>query len=108
VELAASWALNQPQQQNGTVCRVYGTAGAIEVYTPSGALLLRDFNSKGECKENPLKPPRLVHHAAMMRHFKDCISGKATPMIGGPEGITLMQMINAVYRSSETGKSVQL
>ena len=108
LELAVSWALNQPQKQNGTVCRVYGTAGAIEVYTPSGATLLREFNAKGECKENPLKPPRLVHHAAMMRHFKDCIAGKATPMTGGPEGIAIMQMIEAVYRSNASGKSVQI
>jgi predicted dehydrogenase len=44
----------------------------------------------------------------MMRHFKDCIAGRATPSPGGPEGVALMQMIQAIYRSGETGKSVSI
>jgi len=108
LELAASWALNQPPQQNGTACRIHGTAGAIEVYTPNGAVLYRDFDDKGDCKENPLKPPKLIHHVALVRHFKDCIAGRATPEIGGPEGIALMKIVEGIYKSSEKGKSIQL
>jgi predicted dehydrogenase len=108
IELAASWALNQSPAQNGTACRIHGPAGAIEVYTPNGAVLFRDFNEKGDCKENPLKPPKLTHHAALMRHFKDCIAGRATPSIGGDEALTLMRMIEGIYRSSEKAKSMQL
>lgn len=108
IELATSWALNQPGHQNGTVCRVYGTLGAIEVYTPSGATLYHEFTPKGEYKENPLKPPKLTHHAALMRHFKECITSKSTPLCGGPEGIALMQMIDAIYRSAAGGKSVNV
>jgi predicted dehydrogenase len=108
LELAASWALNQPPQQNGTTCRLYGSEGAIEVYTPNGAVLYRDFNGSGECKENPLKPPKSIHHVALMRHFKDCIAGRATANPGGGEGIILMQMVQAIYKSSATGRSVQM
>ncbi|HEX2970851.1 MAG TPA: Gfo/Idh/MocA family oxidoreductase [Tepidisphaeraceae bacterium] len=108
LELAVSWALNQPQHQNGTVCRVYGTEGAIDVYTPQGAVLCRDFNADGRCKVNPLKPPKTTHHTALIRHFKECITGKATPCPGGAEGVTLMEMLEAIYRSSETEKSVSL
>jgi predicted dehydrogenase len=108
IELATSWALNQPPAQNGTVCRVYGTTGAIEVYTPGGATLYRDFNAKGECKENPLKPPKLVHHAALMRHFKECVARKATPVTGALEAQTVMQMIEGIYKSSATCRSVAL
>jgi predicted dehydrogenase len=108
LELAASWALNQPPQQNGTACRVHGTAGAIEVYTPAGAVIYRDFDAKGECKENPLKPPKTVHHVALARHFKDCIAGRATAIVGGQEGVTLMEMVEGIYKSGSTGKSVQL
>ena len=108
LELAASWALNQPPQQNGTACRLHGSEGAIEVYTPNGAVLYRDFDAKGDCKENPLKPPKTVHHVALMRHFKDCIAGRATPVPGGAEGITLMEMVESIYKSSSTGRSVQM
>lgn len=108
LELAASWSLNQPQHQNGTVCRVYGTAGAIEVYTPQGAVLYRDFKPDGSAKHNPLKPPKLAQHAALMRHFRECILGKAQPSAGGLQGVMLMRMMDAIYKSSATGKSANL
>jgi len=71
-------------------------------------VLYRDVDEKGECKENPLKPPKTIHHSALMRHFKDCIAGRATATPGGGEGITLMQMVEAIYKSSSTGRSVQM
>ena len=108
LELAASWALNQPPQQNGTACRLHGTQGAIEVYTPNGAVLYRDFDGKGECKENPFKPPKTIHHVALMRHFKECIAGRAAANPGGPEGIVLMQMVEGIYKSAGSGRSVQI
>jgi predicted dehydrogenase len=108
LELGTSWAINQPPQQNGTVCRVYGSEGAIEVYTPRGALLYRQFDAKGQAKEVELKPPKILHHVALMRHFRECIAGKATPSPGVTEGVTLMKMIDAIYKSGESGKSVSI
>jgi predicted dehydrogenase len=107
LELATSWALNQPPSQNGTVCRMYGTEGALEVYTPHGAVLYRNFGPKGEAKQTPLKGPKVTGHAALMRHFKECISGKASPMVGAAEGVMLMQMLEGIYKSSAAGKSIQ-
>ena len=52
------------------------------VYTPDGAVLYRSFDPKGDAKAHPLKPPKTVSHPALMRHFRDCILGKATPIIG--------------------------
>lgn len=108
LELACSWAINQAQSQNGSACRLHGTAGAIEVYTPTGPVLYHNFNAKGEYRENPLKPPKTTLYPAMMRHFKECILSKTTPSAGGAEGVTLMQMIDAIYRSAANGKSVTL
>lgn len=108
VELAASWALNQPPQQQGTLCRLFGDKGAIDVYTPQGATLYRNFDDRGQSKTAPLKPPTTTGHAALMRHFRDCIVKGAKPQIGGPEGTLLMRIIDAIYRSAETGKSVEI
>jgi predicted dehydrogenase len=44
----------------------------------------------------------------MMRHFRECILGKSTPICGGPEGILLMQMLEGIYESSEKGRSIAL
>jgi predicted dehydrogenase len=108
LELATSWALNQPPQQQGGVVRIFGTEGAIDVYTPQGAVIYRNFNAKGESKATPLKQPKVVSHAALMRHFRECIQGRATPIIGAKEGVQLMQMLEGIYKSAETGKSVSL
>jgi len=108
IELSSSWALNQPPLQQGTLCRMFGDQGSLDVYTPQGATIYRSFNAKGESKATPLKPPRTIGHTAMVRHFKDCIAGKAQPSCGVREGVTLMDLIDALYKSAESGKSVNL
>lgn len=108
LELAVSWAVNQPPRQQGTACRVHGDTGAVEVYTPQGPLLYRNFGPKGEAKETPLKLPKVVLYPAMMRHFKQCILGAARPVLGPSEGVALMQMVDAIYKSAETGKSAEV
>jgi predicted dehydrogenase len=108
LELSASWALNQPPQQRGTICRVHGEKGAIDVLTPSGAVLYRNFDDKGAAKATALKPPRVENHAALMRHFRECVHGRATPSPGSDEGIALMQIVEAIYKSAASGKSVAL
>jgi predicted dehydrogenase len=107
LELATSWSINQPPTQNGTTCRVYGSKGAVEVYTPSGAILYRNFTPKGESKETPLHQPKVTGHAALLRYHRECILGRAQP-IPPDQIITLVQMIEALYKSAETGKSVAI
>jgi predicted dehydrogenase len=104
LELSAAWAINQPPAQNGAICRVYGDKGAIEVYTPQGAMLYRDFQPNGDAKATALKPPKMIHHTAMMRHFRQCIIAGETPEIGGEQAIQLMGMMGAIYKSVGKGK----
>jgi predicted dehydrogenase len=108
LELTVSWSINQPPRRQGTVCRVHASKGAIEVYTPQGPLLYRKFGAKGEASETALKTPKVALYHAMMRHFKECIHGTAKPTLGGPESIVLMQMLDAIYKSALTGKSVEI
>jgi predicted dehydrogenase len=90
------------------VVRIFGTEGAVDVYSPQGATIYRGFNAKGDAKATSLKQPKVVSHAALMRHFKECIHGRAKPIIGASEGVQLMQMLEGIYKSAETGKSVSL
>ena len=108
LELGASWAINQPPQHQGTSCRAYGDKGAVEVYRADGPALYRGFAATGEAKETVLKLPRLTHHGAMMRHLRECLLGRATPAVGAEQGVTLMQMTDAIYKSAATGKSVDV
>lgn len=108
LELSASWALDQPPQQQGTQARIFGDGGCVDVYTPSGAILHRQFDAKGQSKPTELKSPRLTGHAAMMRRFRECILGKAQPSVSAAAGVTIMEMIDAIYRSAASGKSVSV
>jgi predicted dehydrogenase len=106
LELACSWAANQAPGQNGTACRVFGSRGAVEVYTPQGPLLYRNFDAAGNAKATPLKQPKVVGHAALLRQFRECILGNATPAVDGEQAVSLMRMIEAAYGSAESGKTV--
>jgi predicted dehydrogenase len=109
LDLSCSWAINQPPRQHGTVCRIHGDQGAVEVYTPSGPLLYRHFTPDGKAKESPLKLPKLVQYPALMRHLKTCIADLcSTPSPSAADGLLLMQMIDAMYKSIQTGKSAHV
>ena len=108
LELATSWAINQPPHHQGAVCRIHGDAAAVDVYTSHGATIYRGFDEKGHAKPTPLKGPKTVLHTALMRHFRECVLGKAQPITGPAQGVQLMQMVEALYKSGETGKSVEI
>jgi predicted dehydrogenase len=108
LELSASWAVNQPPHQNGKLCRLYGEAGAIDLYTRQGPVLYRDYSANGDARETLMKLPKVAPYPAMMRHFRECIQGKATPLAGADYGLALMQMIDAIYKSAATGKSAEV
>ena len=108
LELSASWAINQPPAQNGTLCRIHGTEGTVDVYTRQGPVLHRKFTQRGESKEVPLKTPKVAGYHAMMRHFRECIQGKAQPLVGPDAGVMLMSMVDAIYKSAATGRSVEI
>jgi predicted dehydrogenase len=52
--------------------------------------------------------PKVVNYHAMMRHFREAIAGKAKPLVGPESGVSLMTLIDAIYKSAATGRSVEL
>jgi len=107
--LEASWAWNLPP---GTMKLLAGTKGGaqldpLKIYTESdGVVLDTELAASGMPaaygggKTNPFH--------AETDHFVHVIQG-AEDLLATPEhGIHLMQMLNAVYASAETGKEVRL
>lgn len=107
-EISVAWAGNQPASQIGTSCRLSGETGAIDLYTPQGPTIYRGFTDQGESKSMPMKQPKSAGYLALMRHFKECIAGKATPVTGAETGVAWMQIMDAVYKSAESGKVVRV
>jgi predicted dehydrogenase len=108
IELSSSWAINQPPRHQGTSCRVHGDKGAVEVYLHGGPVLYRNFTAKAELKESPLKLPKLVQYAAMMRHFRAAIRDGVAASPSGAQAMTLMRMTDALYKSALSGKSSEV
>ena len=107
-EISVAWALNQPASQAGTVFRLAGEHGAVDVYTPQGPTVYRAFDAKGQAKATPLKQPKVVGHAAMLRQFRSAIVGESKASPGPGDGVTLMTLAEAVYKSVAAGRSVEV
>lgn len=107
-EISVAWAMNQPPIQAGTVCRLAGESGAVDVYTPQGPTVYRSFDAKGQSKATALKQPKVVGHAAMLRHFRAAIAGEAAASPGPAEGVALMTLAEAIYKSVATGRAVEV
>jgi hypothetical protein len=44
----------------------------------------------------------------MFRHLKQCITSNAETQVGPPQGVMLMRMLDAFYRSAACGRSVEV
>ena len=91
----------------GITLSVFGEAGAVDVYTSRGPVLYRGFDT-GAPKDAVLKLPKTAGHAALLRHFRDCIVNGTAPLVGATAGVELMSTIEALYKSASTGKSVEV
>ena len=107
-EISVAWATNQPPTQAGSTLRLAGDAGAVDVYTTQGPVVYRAFDAQGQAKATPLKQPKLAGHAALLRAFRSAILGEAQPAPGPADGVTLMQVVEAAYKSIETGRAVEV
>jgi predicted dehydrogenase len=43
-----------------------------------------------------------------MTHFAECIKGNRQPMATAQQGRTIQSILDAIYRSSSTGKEVRV
>ncbi len=101
------WQPHMDGPEAGT--RLYGSEGYASLFPTE--LKLRNGFLFGEFK--PEIPPRTEHcdqsiYTTQMIHFTDCIKSRKTPFPGLAEGITIMNIVDAGYRSSATGKAVNL
>lgn len=105
LELSSSWAIRAAPNQYGLTCRVHGTEGAVDVYTPEGATLYRGDPEKP--KATLVKGPKTLHHAALARQLKLLV--KENNLLGeAGRALTLMRMVEAMYKSAKSGKSADV
>ncbi len=86
------------------------------------------FGDRGAALFNPLRLHKMLHgnfvnvtpplrseknlykrsYEIEIDHFVDCVRRNATPVAGAEEALALMRVLDAVYRSAESGKEVRL
>jgi predicted dehydrogenase len=103
--LEASWALNQDVGDIQNV-RLFGTkAGAY--FEPMKVI---KWDKKGKIQEKEIKArkTKLSDFGNMISHFVDCVRSGEEPITSAQQALGLMQMLDGVYKSSETGKEVRI
>ena len=92
--------------------QLYGTQGFGQLF-PTQLELPNAKTQKVHVLKSGFKFPRREHcpqsmYDAQMAHFVDCIRKNKTPIPGGAEGLINMKVVDAAYKSSKTGKVVEV
>jgi predicted dehydrogenase len=109
LEIEASWASNRKENQHMET-RLYGTKGGMVQFN-----LNATYQFSAEiCTEEPggmftkvLVAPD-VDVPSAMGHFVDCILRGRPHMAGAQDGLKVMQILDAIYKSARTGKPVHI
>ena len=98
--LECSWALNQ---RGGSIIQVAGTKGGAE-FDPLVIFTERDGVQTDVTSTLKNEQP----FAGETAHFIECVQKGQKPLATAEQGAQLMDMMCAVYKSSESGKEVRI
>jgi len=101
--LKTSWVLNTCRP--GKLVELCGTKAGAEL-TSDGIRLVQVDNSGYYMESAPALTANVDHFAGEIDHFVDCCLGKASCICKPSEGTRIMQIIDAIYHSAETGKEI--
>lgn len=92
--------------------QLYGTQGFGQLF-PTQIELPNVGTQNLDILESGFKFPRKEHcpqsiYNAQMAYFVDCIRNNKTPVPGALEGLINMKVVDAAYKSSRTGKVVEI
>ncbi|MHB0877717.1 MAG: Gfo/Idh/MocA family protein [Anaerolineae bacterium] len=107
--LEVSWAAYTGEQGENYV-RIFGTEGGVELNSRYGDYPVRFHSEKNDAQYDstvyvgPTKAP----HQVEIAHFLDCVRGEAKPVVPLEESVTIAKILDAIYRSGESGKEVAI
>ena len=104
LQIEFSWASNVDREYNyvelrGTKAGATMKDGFVKIYTEKNGALV---------DEEPLTKDAGDEHAKNIAHFVDVINGKAEPDFVPVQGVNMVKILEAIYRSAETGREVVL
>lgn len=109
LELEASWAINQKQNEFMET-RLYGTEGGLtqcNIGEGYGFAAEITFERNGVQVDMTPHPPIPASRSAQA-HFLDAIRDDTPHMATGEEGVLVMEVLDAIYASAERGEPVRI
>lgn len=109
LELEASWAANIKEKELMET-RLFGTEGGLiqrninEEFDFEAEIYIERNGCQYDMK---LHPPVPAAHNAMY-HFVECIINKKPHIATGEEGVIVMELLDAIYKSAEKGIPVKI
>ncbi len=102
VLLEATWAVHQPMRDEHTV-QLFGTDGGA---TTSPAQFYKQTKTGYVVEE--LKTSASILTVNRMANFVDVVLGKAEPYVKPEQSLAVQKILDAIYKSSETGREVRI
>ena len=109
LEIEASWAANV-QEKEWMETRLFGTQGGLvqrnveETYKFEAELYLEQNGAHFDIKFHHTSKPA----KSAMHHLVECILSDSPHTATGEEGLLVMEILDAIYRSAEEGRPVQI
>lgn len=109
LEIEASWAANIKENELMET-RLLGTKGGLvqrnidEGYEFDAEI----FTERNDCQFDMKPHPPIPGPCSPMHHFADCIIKNKPHTATGKEGFVVMQLLDAIYKSSELGKPIKI
>jgi len=101
--LGVCWALNIINEENSVSGSLFGTEGGAQL---SPLRLVKYIDGYPNIIEPKISQNNVFDEE--IKHFIDCIRNNKEPMATLKHAITMMKMLDGIYKSASTGKSVNL
>jgi len=102
IMVEVSWILNAPT--TGFTCEVMGTEGGGRI--EPNFQIVKDLH--GSPTDLIPSAPRINGHEQEIVHFISCIRESRAPISGARDGLAVQKMLDAIYRSGESGKPISI
>ncbi|HJO06669.1 MAG TPA: Gfo/Idh/MocA family oxidoreductase, partial [Chloroflexota bacterium] len=105
LNLECSWALNiEEDLQSVVLCGDEGGAQLhpLKVFKDDGQMLI-DWDPQGLADTNYIEM-----HARSLANFVDAVINDTEPLVRPEHGLHVAQIVDAIYRSSETGQLAEI
>jgi len=89
--------------------QIFGTKGYVSLFPTE--LKIKDEKANKEFKIPEVQKKEhcdQLIYTRQMKHFIECIRTRKQPVPGLSEGQTVLQIVDAAYRSSETGEAIKI